>query len=74
MDEVTARPIRTETNRVKCSTKFGLVLGMSTQRSLLMHSMCKLTLLTILAVATLFEWPAQFSLVSAAVHALKHRA
>lgn len=64
---MTARTVGTEAGRVEGSAEFGLVLGMTRQIAQLVHPVRELTLVAVLAAATLFKRPAQLRLVATGV-------
>lgn len=63
VNEVTSFAVRTESLCVESPAKFRLVLGVSAERAQFGHAVRKLTLLTVLARAVLFECATQFRLV-----------
>lgn len=64
VDEMAARPVRAESDRVEGAAQFGLVLGMTGEIAQLVVTMSELTLVAILARAALFVRPTEFRLVT----------
>ena len=65
VDEVAARPVRTEADRVERAAQLRLVLGVARQRAQLASAVRELALVAVLAVAALLERPTQLRLVAA---------
>jgi uncharacterized membrane protein len=49
---------------VKCAAQFCLVFGVALQVAQFVHAMSELTLITVFALASFFEWTTQFRLVA----------
>jgi len=67
VDEVAARTVRAESDRVEGAAQFRLVLGMTHQTAQFVHSVSKLTFISVLARSVLFVRSTQFRLVAARV-------
>lgn len=71
--EVTAWPVRAETDAVERAAQFGLVLRVALQITQLLHAVRELTLVTVLALSRLLVRSAELGFVSRGIYLLWQR-